>query len=209
MRTLLYVLGYLLPAITIILLFVGLVQHFWVRANTSPKNVRTYLFFLFCLECLSLFYSIFGNGENIFLFGLAPFINLFFFLKIQKSFIENIAKSLSYVLMIASIPTAILFYSFSSNKEGFQGYSLLICGAIIVLISAFYTYFIVSGRFPIDKNTLRFNYAALLFFSMDVFLSIPSNFLINASVLIVWVFWIIRWLLLVNFYVSLIKFKTQ
>ena len=69
-----------------------------------------------------------------------------------------------------------------------------------------YMYGVLKERIKVNKKENILNNSILLFFCVDAFLAIATDYLINNSLIIVSWFWTFRAVLLQVFYVSLIYY---
>lgn len=181
------------------ILSVGVFRN-WKNGFKANRIIIWYLLVLFCFELLNTVIA----ENNLFLLGMSPFVNFAFFAMLQRKYFRFAFKSPIQGLVVLLIP-ALLLFPFSLVVNEFQGYSSIFFGSLILLLIVYSFYQVAAGKLISEKRKMRFLYAAMAFFTLNVFLSISVNYLINASFVLVVGFWILRFIFLQWYYLSLVQ----
>lgn len=191
---------------SISLLCIGVILYI---KNTHFRNLKEfgfYLMTLFSLELLSKQLAVLLDNNNLIIFSISSFTHFSFLSFIYfKHFFKLDRKWFLLAILIGIIPLLFLTKNALDNLPSFQSYDRAIYSSVIVLycLRLFHQSLFRSN---VSNSVLFFNVATLLFFSLDVFLAVTTNFLIHADLPLVSWFWSIRALFLQTFYLSIIYF---
>jgi hypothetical protein len=162
-----------------------------------------YLIVLFLTEFASIFAL--NTIENI-----TIFISVSFFM--HFAFLTHFYLSKIYLLNnklktgVISLGVVLLLLNIIGTQNQYHFYGRFIFSVVITLYSLIFIYQFLKERITYKKELFIFNSSILLFFCIDAFLAIASDYLINNSLVIVSWFWFFRAVLLQLFYISLIYY---
>ena len=196
--------GLLFSHFSIFLLIVGL----FIAIHTKQSTLRDLgiaylsllLFFELTGELLDLYF-----GQNLILFSISSFIH-FVSLGIVFFYIRRIHfKWFLYFFTAGSIPLINnVFFMHSETILTFYSYDRVIYSLVNIVLCLIYFYH--AFRRPQKSSTalLLFMSGGLLFFTIDCFLSLGTDYLVQESLTLVAWFWFLRALILHLFYGSII-----
>ncbi len=198
---------------SIICLALGIIMYL-KKFRESHHEIGIYLIILILFECFS---KKVGTllGNNLIIFLASSFFHFCFLTQIYFNHFFKIKSSWKWSLIaVGAIPfimQSVSLYNIDTNE--FQSYDRAAYDLLIVIYTLL-IYLKIARQKIWTKGLLFLNGAILLFFGLDIFLAISTNFLINQSLSVVSWFWMLRAICLQLFYVSLIYYlwnngKTQ
>ncbi len=188
----------------IILLIASTIGAFYFKKlNSLHKKLYIYIIFMFLLECLS---RILGqSGNNFIILPVYSFIELLIFTWIftkhllfdsRKLYLSISFIGLSYIL-------SEIMWHFVINDldiKSYQSYSKVVDNFTVILMSL--SFFLEKTRkfetASIEKH--RLNISILIFFTFNLIVFLPFNFLVNANTNFKFYFWLISIISLIIFY---------
>lgn len=206
-KELMYGLSLLSPAILLAGVIIGAV-HF----RKNPSVGRLIFWYLVCalfVDVLSRYWGLLsGSRNNLIFLSITGVIDLAFFSLLYNRYFGTkkmyVLPVLS-ILVLAGVTCNMCYKGFGLTEAAeYQSYDKLVCDGLIVLYALRNMYDLLSGKGPLKTEVIRVNGAVLLFFSLDLLISLATNFLINAGLHFVIYFWIIRLALLTTLYTILI-----
>jgi len=164
-----------------------------------------YFLILLLFEIVSYLLS----GNNLFMLSISSFVNFAFLTYFYCAyFFKKSIKKIIPIILIGTIPmiiSLILGYSF----QNFQSYDRALYSFAIMLLSLYYFYWILNENEKASRESIILNSFVLLFFSIDTFLAVGTNYLINENLMLVAWFWFFRAIFLQLYYGSLIYYSWQ
>lgn len=171
----------------------------------SKKNKNNwgsiYLVTILLFEVCSLFPSLLVDGNIIFFINLSFFMHFVFLTHfyLHKREFKKMGIIIGFLLLLLSVSLNVI-------PSYFKLHLRFIYSLTITFYSLMYIYGVLMEKIKISKNEIILNSGILLFFCVDAFLAIATDYLINNSLIIVSWFWTFRAILLQVFYVSLIYY---
>lgn len=169
--------------------------------NKNKNNWECiYLVVILLFEVCSFFPDLLVN-RDITLFINFSFLVHFVFLThfyIHKRVFKKSIIIVGFLLLLSICLNIVPSY--------FKLYLRFIYSLAITFYSLMYMYGVLKERIKVNKKENILNNSILLFFCVDAFLAIATDYLINNSLIIVSWFWTFRAVLLQVFYVSLIYY---
>ncbi|TCN63729.1 hypothetical protein CLV25_11579 [Acetobacteroides hydrogenigenes] len=181
--------------------------------NFKHLGVSTRYLFYYLVLCLGAdflcryfgYYSRFKY--NLFIVPIFGFFELAIFSKLYYSHILRRRSNILIgfmVLALLCVSSELLFVSRLLHLKNFQSFGKVIADVVIVLYCLMYYWRIFNGSIPIVKEHRYLNVAALIYFSINLVLFLPINFLVNESISVVFLFWVLNLVSLNLFYLVLI-----
>lgn len=192
--------GWIIRIMVVTLPIIALSLHTFRKVSGSVL-IKKYLTIVLLMELLSMAVP----QGYIYLLGIAPLVHTIFYIEAQKDFLNRGKKTLLQI-RVAAIIIAIGLFPFSLSLENFKVYSSLFFNAIILFLNLSFLYTSIGSKKHPNQQQLYFNYACLLFFGMQLFLAISSNFPVNAILHLVFALWIVLLLLLLWYCSIVIRF---
>ena len=178
----------------------GLCFHLFRKA-AGPAFTKYYLGAVVLMELLNMTLL----KGHLYLFAVAPLLHALFYLDTQRTFLKLSRPALFFIRTVALI-VAVGLFPFATSVEHFQAYSTLLFNAVILWIALYFLYYNLRSQKLYALPRLYFNYACLLFFSIDLFMAISSNFLVNAPIQAVFTLWLVRFVSLLWYYYAVTRF---
>ena len=168
--------------------------------------IKTYLFLLLGLETLVLFLY-FQSTNNLFIFTISFLVHFLFLTQFYFSKVFSIQKKKICLTIGVGFLPLLFAIIFKNNIAYFSPYDRVLYSLIIMGYALFYILHMIQGRINTNKPQIILNNSILLFFTIDAFLALATDFLINKKLLqVVAGFWFFRAILLQIFYGSLIYY---
>lgn len=194
-------LSLLSPIVLVIGLVIG-VLHF-KKYPKIAKLILGYFFLQLVVELTSRYFGFVNAAKNnLFLFSIVAILDVLFYTSLYYFFILQqkrvwllglIATGLTFLIIIMSQKNSVPLSSFDS-------YEKVIADACVCLLAVISSFEMVTGKNNIKTGIMRINAAVLLYFSLDILISLTSNFLINAGASFIIYFWLLRLILLLFLY---------
>ncbi|MCH2225746.1 MAG: hypothetical protein MK066_13330 [Crocinitomicaceae bacterium] len=194
---------YISPLLLIVGIFIGCIRF----TSIDGVHKMVLLYFLFSLS-IDLSSRVLGayNDYNLILIPLLGFLELlvfsilywkYLFKERSMMFFGGIVIGLSFIVWeIWSIR--------SIHTTQFQSYSKAVSSLVIIVLSVKYILQELKKEEELDKNRLKLNNIILLFFSINLVIFLPLNFLINEQSILKFYFWMANLALTLLFYALLI-----
>lgn len=195
-------------AIVPVILFFGIIKgiQYYRYLKTGHKLLVLYLIGCFLADISSRVIGEFYRNNLICMVAFSLFELLFFVYYYQVCFFKR--KVWRYII-IALIGTGYIgheiFTLINVTPEYFQTYSKT-CTAFLIIIMGI-DYFVEKiKQEKIDMpNKMRLNSIFIFYFSLNLILFLPINFLINVSSSVKFYFWLINLIVTLVFYILLTK----
>lgn len=194
-----------------LVLVLGVITGLWFYNRLSPKY-RWMLAYLGCallIDILSRYWGLISSKQNNLVFlsvsGLIDLVfvaglyNFYYLPKGQRWLLYPAAAI--FLLVVCNL---LFFGNLFSAANTFQSYDKLICNMVIVVYTLFCFMELLRHRRKEHREMMRINSSILVFFAVDILISMAANFLINESLTLVVYFWVLRLLLLTGMYLILI-----
>lgn len=146
------------------------------------------------------------SHNNLFLFIVISLVEL-----VSFSFIYYyIIKKKKIIGLITVIGFGyVLTETFSTNFQNiftFQSYSKVVTSFLIVLMVLIYFTEVLSREYKISIPLINLNLLIMAYFTLELILLLPLNFLINSNQESIYYLWLLRTLILLIFYIIIIHF---
>jgi hypothetical protein len=191
-----------------IILFTGLLVGTIVykRINTHYKLILLYLVLCFVTDILNRY---FGNifKSNLILFPIFSFIELSIFSVLYYLFIiKSSSKLLKFFIAIVLLFIIVDIANVDMyNTKSFQSYGKVFDNLTVILLSLLYIWKLLKNTDnTFDKHLPVFNFGVLMYFSVNLLIFIPLNFLVNSQSHVIYYFWMINLVVTILFYLFLI-----
>lgn len=195
-----------IPLVSIFILGFGLFFSLKGKTFSTYLLFGIYFFILFMVELFSKKIGVLLGNNNLILFSFSCLIHFIFLTLIYAKYFFNIKRKHTLaIILIGSIPLFVFNTNWIPDSIKFESYDRALYSLIFVIYSLTYFYQTIKTT-PLRNYGLILNASVLIFFSLDVFLAVGTNYLINENLTLVSWFWTIRALFLQLFYVSLIHF---
>lgn len=191
-----------------IILFIGLLVGTIVykRINIHYKLILLYLLLCFVTDILNRY---FGNifKSNLILFPIFSFIELSIFSVLYYLFI--IASSSKLLKIFIAIVLLFIIVDIGNvdmyNAKSVQSYGKVFDNLTIILLSLLYIWKLIKNTDnTFDKHLPIFNFGVLMYFSINLLIFLPFNFLVNSQSHVIYYFWMINLVVTILFYSFLI-----
>jgi len=163
-----------------------------------------YLIVILLFETSSFFIDDFLKGSIAFFISLSFFTHFVFlthFYLFKIYLLNNKLKT-----GVISLGIVLLLLNIIGTQNQYHFYGRFIFSVVITFYSLIFIYQFLKERIAYKKELFIFNSSILLFFCIDAFLAIASDYLINNSLVVVSWFWMFRAVFLQLFYISLIYY---
>ncbi len=171
------------------------------------KVIGIYIFIALVIDIISRKWGFFTDSKNnLFIIPVFGFIELAFFsLLFYKHILKSKSKILkTYIYTALSLVLIDIFFNDYQEIERFQSYGRLLANLSIIFYCLLSIWNSIKGNIDSDKEAIILSFGALLYFSINLLVYLPLNFLINGSPDIIFYFWTINLLLTILFYALLI-----
>lgn len=197
-------LSYLSPITLVIGCALGAARY--VKSSATGKLIFWYLASMLCIDVVARYWAD-SASYNLFMLSVAGLTDLFFF---SWLYVRHFRVSFRKVLLTTSALTAVaiivatVLYDTHKMIAEFQSYDKVACDSVIFLYAVVSMFDLLKGKGELQREIVRINLAVLLYFSLDMLISLTINFLVNAGVNFVIFFWLLRLTLLLTLYIILI-----
>lgn len=192
------------------ILLLGVTVGLFLYRYLSPSSRLIFAYLGVCIA-VDLLYRYLGYYSdlkyNLFIIPLFGFLELALF---SRLYYRYILKSRSNILLLyifvvlLGIVFELLFVNRLFHQKTFQSFGKVVDDAAIISFCIIYYWRVFNGSIPIVREHNYLNVAALVYFSVNLFLFLPINFLVNASFSVVMLFWVLNLVSMVLFYLVLI-----
>lgn len=200
----------LVASLSPITLMVGLIVSLLYFRYIS-KGYRLLIVYLAGALIMDLLFRYFGSYShlkyNLFLFPIFGFFELAVLSVLYYKYIfKGISKSL--LVFIVTMLLLIACEIFSINKlleiKTFYSFGKVIADVSIIWFCLLFYWQVFKGEIPVKSKYGTLNAAILIFFSINLVISLPLNFLVNEKLSVVIFFWVINLISVLLFYFFLI-----
>jgi hypothetical protein len=200
-------LSYLAPFVLLAGCILGGINY--AKNPSVGRWIFWYLLVSLGLDIVSRYWGFFSSEKNnLFLFSVNGLIDLLFFSRLYGKFFRFSYKTLLQVVSIivgVIVAGNIVFQGKQSFVANFQAYDKLLCDGVIFVFALISMFDLLRGKGELKQEIIRINVAVLLYFSLDMLMSLIMNFLVNAGLKnLVAYFWFLRLGLLITLYLILI-----
>lgn len=191
-----------------IVLFIGLLVGTFVYKKISIHYKLILLYLVLCLVT-DVLNRYFGNifKSNLILFPVFSFIELSIFSVLYYLFIINSSsKLLKFFIAIVLIYIVVEICNVDMyNTKSFQSYGKVFDNLTIILLSLLYIWKVIktTGK-TFDKHISVLNSGVLMYFSINLLIFLPLNFLVNSQSHVIYYFWMVNLIVTILFYLFLI-----
>ncbi len=194
------------PFVLLVGLAVGV--FYYRHLSGSFRLLFAYLVISIAVDLLYRYFGYYSQLKyNLFLIPIFGFLELALFSRIYYRYILKCRSNilLLYIaLALLGILLELLFVGRLLHQKSFQSFGKVVDDAAIISFCILYYWRVFNGSIPIVKAHSYLNVAALVYFSINLILFLPINFLVNASLSVVMAFWVLNLVSIVLFYIVLI-----
>jgi hypothetical protein len=194
---------YMTPATLLTGCVIGVARY--RKSSFGGKLIFWYLISMLCFEIAAQYWGQAKN--NLFLLTLNGIVDLLFFSLLYVKYFNISSKFLLLglsALVGTAVLTTMLFNGMYKLVAEFQLYDKVACDAVVFLYALISMFDLLKGKGEVKREIVRVNIAVLLYFSLDMLISLIINFLINAGINFLIYFWFLRQALLLTLYIILI-----
>jgi hypothetical protein len=175
------------------------------------KDYRLLIFYLAVAFIMDLLFRYFGYYSdmkyNLFLIPIFGFFELAVFSYLYYKYILK-SVSTGLLVFIAIMLLLIISEIFSINElfriKTFQSFGKVIADVAIIWFCLLYYWEVFNGKIAVKSKYGLLNAAILIYFSINLVLSLPINFLVNEKLNLVIFFWVVNLISMLLFYFLLI-----
>lgn len=190
-------------------LLVGLIIAIYYRNRLDKlhKTIAFYLFLMLSVDITSRFIKeIFST--NLIMLLIYSFVELLFYLYLYRQCLfKKKYLSLSIIGVVGLLyilGEILLFVVFKElNPKEFQPYSKVVDNFIVILMALLFFHEKINAFNDTKWTNFRLNIAILLYFTINLLVFLPFNFLVNESTGLKFYFWTINLIITVLFYIYL------
>lgn len=173
-------------------LFIGIIIGLsaFKSLNTVNRSITVYLIVMLCAEIASNIISLF-LPNNIVGFPVYCLVELCLFVYFYNTYFLSkryVALIVLNILAILFILWEIVTFSFTSAKD-FQSYAKVFDNFSVILLALTYSYEKLEQPNAAKWTNFRLNTVILIFFTINLILFLPFNFIINDNAGIQFYFW--------------------
>ncbi|SDE45504.1 hypothetical protein [Ulvibacter litoralis] len=146
------------------------------------------------------------SHNNLFLFIVISLVELVTFSFIYYHIIEK--KKIIVLLTVIGLGY-VLTETLSTNFQNifnFQSYSKVVSSFLVVLMVLIYFIEVLYREYKISIPLINLNLLIMAYFTLELILLLPLNFLINGNQESIYYIWLLRTLILLIFYIIMIHF---
>ena len=201
------IVGNTVPYLNVLGICVGLFYLSRSRLNDVFKFVLAYLeiclIFNYLMEVSVHFFK-----TNLFLIPIFGFVELLFFTYLFAALLnkKNPRTAASIVITGGLGLSYILFDIFANdplNSSGFQTYARVVDAVLIVFFCMTYFYNTLANEIKTNQHVFLLISGILVYYSLNVILLLPINFMINDASQLKFYFWFAYTILMILFYIFL------
>lgn len=199
------IVGKVVPYINMIGVLVGIYFLFQSKLNEVFQLLLIYfeisLVFNVSMELAGNYF-----GNNLILIPLFGFSELLFYTYFfSKSIFSKNKRSRNITLILGGIGLGYIIFeiinSDPTKPENFQTYARVVDALLVVTYSMIYLYNSLSNDDRLERNIFALVSGLLVYFSLNVILLLPINFMINEASVIKFYFWFAYTILIILFYI--------
>ena len=200
----------LIAAISPVVLLMGVIVGilYFKQLNAYYRLVVVYLAICLVIDLFCRFWGYYSHLKyNLFMIPIFGFLELSVFSVLYYKYIL-LNKSKPLLIFIIAMLLLILYEIVStlklSHKEAFHSSGKVIADASIVFFCLLYYWKIFKGQISIHSEYNLLNAVIFGYYSINLFIFLPVNFLVNAKLNFVIFFWAVNLISMVLFYLILI-----
>ena len=200
----------LISPISPILLSLGIIIGIFFFRNLSNgfRVIIGYLVMSLFIDLLSRYIGYYSHFKyNLFLHPIFGFLELAFISTLYYKYILH-SKSIPLLLfiffMLLLIVVEFVFFSKLFDAKSFQSYGRVIADLAIISLATIYYLKLVQGKVVMRSDINILNATIIIYYSINLTHDIFLNFLVNASIQIIALFWAVNFIALIAFYLILI-----
>ena len=192
----------------VLFISVGVGVYCFKRLDTIGKLLWLYLAGSLIIDLLSRLLAEM-KGNNLFLFFVLTFLELFVFLLLYYHLVKK--KKIILVMAVFGIVYTVVetIYVNAADIKVFQPYSKALVPLLIVMMSLLFFFELIRDEENLYKNEgdyLVLNSMILCFFSLEFLIFLPMNFLVNNAIQLVGYVLISNVFFMILFYLYLTYF---
>lgn len=198
-------LAILSPIITCIGSIVGIA--FFKRLSIINKNLTVYIILLFIADIASRIIRI--DGSNFIILPLYSVLELGFFIWFYNKVLLNKTRKGLVLLGILGgvyiIGETVLHFIFNDvNTKQFQPYAKVVDNFIIIIMALCFYLEKINNFKHVNWKLFRMNTVILSFFTLNVIVFLPFNFLVNENTGLKYYFWLVNIISLILFEIYIV-----
>ncbi len=204
-KQLLIFITYTSPVLLLIGSIVAAYNYKWLSKRF--KIVGIYLFMAFVIDIISRKWGFFSTSRNnLFIIPVFGFIELAIFSFLYYRYIlKSNNKILKLYVFIALFLILIdIIFIDTQNVKAFHSYGRLLANLSIIFYCLLTIWNSIKGNMNNDNEAMILSFGALVYFSINLLVYLPLNFLINGSPDLIFYFWNINLFFTIAFYALLI-----
>ncbi|UTW61503.1 hypothetical protein KFE98_16010 [bacterium SCSIO 12741] len=177
------------------------------RLDDQNRVVLVFLIlFLIIDQCSRFIEQWFSMLNNLHFLSWSAWIEFAFFSILYTRFF--VTRKFGYLKWVLSgigilLLVHLLSRSFYVELEQFQLYDRLLVDGVVMLLGLLYLFVVLDSRKMVERAEQVTNIFILFYAAVDLFMSLTVNFMVNAGLSFVFVFWLIRLVFLVALYINL------
>jgi len=194
------------PIVLLIGIIIGI---FYFRNLTKGfRMIFLYLVMALIIDLLSRYFGYYSHLKfNLFLLPIFGFLELVIFSTLYYKYIlhsKSIPLLLFIIFMLLLIVVEFVFFNKLFDRKSFQSFGRVIADSAIISLCMIYYWKLVQGKVVMRSDINILNATVIIYYSINLILFLFINFLVNASIHIVTVFWTVNLVALIAFYLILI-----
>lgn len=199
-HTLFYAFSFLSPLILLTGIIVGAV--FYRAISASGRLIWWYFLAMFLIDVTSRLVLLTSSKNNLIFLSIAGIADVAFLSVLYLRYFQITYRKLLMLLSVTVLLNALLSVLVRDIGviANYNGYDKSFCDGLLIIFALISTLDQLNGRKPLHHGVLGINAGILLYYSMDLLLSLVWNFLINAGVEMVFYFVFLRLALLLILY---------
>lgn len=197
--------SFISPFTLLIGVFIGL--FFYKYLNKISRLLLLFLGMNLAVELLFRYFGYYSSLRyNLFLIPIFALFEIAFY---SVLYYKHILRSKSNILITFSIVSFLLalvslcFYKTLFQQKTFHSFGKVVADLTVIVFCITYYWRLLTGKIKQVKEVSQLNATFLIYYSVNLILFLPINFLVNASINIVFLFWVINLVSLVLFYLVL------
>lgn len=200
----------LLSPISPILLLLGIIIGIFYYRNLSKEFRVIFAFLVMSLfiDFLARYFGFYSHLKyNLFLYPIYGFLELIFFSTLYYKYIlhsKSIRLLLFIIFMLLLIVIEFVFVSKLFDGKSFQSFGRVISDSTIISLAMIYYLKLVQGKVVMRSDINILNATVIIYYSISLIHDLFINFLVNASIQIIALFWAVNFISLIAFYLILI-----
>lgn len=193
-------LAVLLPIVTFIGSIIGIV--YFKTLSSINKNLTVYLILLFIADIASRIIRI--DGSNFIILPLYSLLELCFFIWFYNNVLLNKRRKglmlLGFLGIMYIIAEIVMYFIFNEvNTKQFQPYAKVVDNFIIIIMALYFYLEKIKSFKDVNWKLFRMNTILLSFFTLNVIVFLPFNFLVNENTGLKYYFWLVNIISLILF----------